>query len=245
MIGVDTNSDIITPGLDLSTKLAASGGRPIDFLIGSGEDLCRLVAAASENEQNRSIQTNSVDAAMVMYTLYHMDIDKTLGEVIRATKPGGRVAISTSSYLNKSGQRAFEAAITGYINDALGTVNPGQHIPPPQRFTAPFDKEQAPAILSRYPLKPVTTLRQRCDMVIYDDDSFDDYLGSLAAMWPHFESQAHCHPGLTYNLFHQAITATVVPKMLAQIEQYGSFVDHIERITYICENIKDRVVPTA
>jgi SAM-dependent methyltransferase len=225
LIGVDPSDTLLESGKDFNAKAEALGFRPIDFMHGNGEDLQRLIAE------------NSVDAAMILFTLYHTDADKTLREIIRVTKPGGHIAVSTASIINKFRQRGFEAAIALYLNDQLGIVNPHECILPPVRFTDSFDTEQAPAILSEHPLRLVRTIRQQSRITIAEPGkAFDDYLGSLGSMWPHFRLLGRDVP---HGLFRQAVDEIVVPKMFEEIEAYGEFVEYENRTAYICENIKN------
>jgi SAM-dependent methyltransferase len=237
IIGVDINETNFAFGNITNSRLSGFNIRPIEFMVGEAENLGHLTGIGEWREQRQRLDDNTIDGAMIMFTLYHTDINRALGELLRVTKRGSRIAIATSSILNKQKQRGFELAIADYINDAFGIRDPERRIRPPARFTDPFDKEGAPAILAQYPLRLDTVLRQQCEMVIWADESLDDYLGALASMWPHFGPRPH--PSLTNNMFHEAVEAVVIPKMLEEIQTRGSFVDWVERITYICENLKE------
>lgn len=119
LVGLDISEELFL-GTLLRDDLQAP--RPIDFLVGSVEDI--------------PLDDSCVDVSTALFVLYHCDPVKALSELKRVTKPGGTIVISTSGANNKLEHRRFE----GLIAEKLGCT-------PPPRFNASFDTELANYLL--------------------------------------------------------------------------------------------------
>ncbi len=233
IIGVDVNETNIAFGLAMNGRLDKNRISPIDFRVGRAENLNRLVAAQPGMRRLRTpVKTNSIDGAFAMFMLYHArEPHRVLDELVRVTKPGSRIAIATSGQANKQEHRVFETAIAAHI----ANQHPSSRLSilkPPPRFTKPFDREGANAVLDEHQLRVVATLVQQCKLIVTKGESYDAYLNSLASMRKHFSYH------VSRRLFDEAVRAVVEPSLRAAINAQGYFADWIDKITYICENTK-------
>jgi len=210
----------------LNRDLMRSKLAPLAFTLATAESL--------------PFEDNSIDAAMAMFTLYHIPRPElALQELVRVTKPGSKIAIATSGPYNKIRQREFEASIADYLG-----------IQAPQVFSRNFNTLQARDLLPKY-FKVTTPLpRWRSTMKVpyvlnvdrsglRKDDSRQIiqygaviYLRSLESMRVHFS------PEPDDDAWQAALQAVVWPKINEAMDRQGFFEDEIDREFYICENTK-------
>jgi len=198
------------------------------------------IACTVGRAENLAFADNSIDAAMALFSLYHVGKPEVaLDELRRVTKPGAKIGIATSGPNNKIRQREFENEIADYLG-----------IEPPPRFTEPFDTTKAHAVLSKYfrvtqPIEP-----WRCAMRVpyklnqskwsftvgryqmHESYGALVYLSSLNTMRIHFK------PEPSKDAWAAAIAKVVLPRMGHSMAKNGYFEDEIDREFYICENIK-------
>lgn len=81
---------------------------------------------------------SSVDISTALFMLYHCRPEEAIRELMRVTKPGGLIVISTSGVRNKTLHRAFEEVIATELG-----------FRPAPRFAMDFDNEKADILLPR------------------------------------------------------------------------------------------------
>ena len=161
----------------------------------------------------------SIDVALALFLLYHVpSYDKALMEFQRVLKPGGWLYVATSGPSNKRRHREFEEEVAATLN-----------VEPPPRFAETFDVNIAAEVLPHY-FSEVEHVPQVTDMVIKTENAINDYLLSIWSMG------SACYPPLGGEWGRAA--ADIVPSKIRQeIEQYGAFVDSIDRHWFKCRNL--------
>ncbi|HET6924236.1 MAG TPA: methyltransferase domain-containing protein [Candidatus Saccharimonadales bacterium] len=198
---------------------------PIQFVVGSGDHL--------------PFRDNTFDSAMAMFSLYHLpNLHRGLDELHRVVKPLGRVAVATSSRLNKIIHRRDEVRIA----EAKGAS-------PPLRFTEKFPTEVAEAVLPRF-FRVVDRFDHRdvarfTGEVVDGRDGYDAYKASLDTMQPYFLKPSETPRGRrkpafeTLQEWEDTLAAVVEPEFRRRFAKGEPFDDLIDRTIFILENPAD------
>jgi ubiquinone/menaquinone biosynthesis C-methylase UbiE len=205
--GLDINGE---PSDETNRKLVADGLEPIDFVQGSMQDMSQF-------------DTDTFDHTMAAFSLYHApDPIAALGEIMRVTKPGGKVAFATSGPDNKKKHRQFERAIA----ERNG-------VDPPPIFAAKFNSDIALTELTKR-FEPGLLQGQISRFVINKanrDEMWPIYEGSISSMRNNFSKIIL---GRDWN---RTIEEVVRKPIWDEIERNGEFEDLIRRFGCVMLNI--------
>jgi ubiquinone/menaquinone biosynthesis C-methylase UbiE len=141
-------------------SMKAIGEAPIDFVVGSSEEL--------------PFADNAIDKLTSLFVLYHVaDTDAALSEMQRVVRLGGTIIIATSGVNNKQLHRKLEAEIA----KSSGSE-------PPKRFSKSFDAAVAEKVLPEY-FEVVKHVTQQTNMII-TPERVPDYYHSMVSMLEDF-----------------------------------------------------------
>ncbi len=211
--------DIKYIGVDNSDKM-------LDFARTRLEHLEQPFSLAKFSANQMGIKSHSVDRIISLFSIYHVaknskdpfpETESTLVEFDRIAKHDAKIIIATSGENNKQLQRQFERDIANYLG-----------VDPPPIFAKNFNAEIARILLPKH-FEVDEQPPQLTDMVISTKEDVEEYILSLVAM------NYSYRPMIVYKDFFQATTDVVLPRIMNDIEKYGSFRDKIERYIFECK----------
>lgn len=167
----------------------------------------------------------SVDCITAMFMLYHTpNPQAAIEEMHRVLKPGGRLAIATSSERNKLRHRQFERDISGHLRIGI-----------PERYNHKFSTGHLEQYLgeliaingeqslhrSRLPLFETVTYYRQNDFMRFDTSNYHHYTGSLATMF---------NRSMVFSRYwSEALHKIVLPQIEGEIADSGDFRDVSDR----------------